>query len=65
MIFVFSRIDLLFCAQYQQGAAPIPKSVTRSRIKENIEIFDFNLTDEEMSSIESLAIGERVAAFSS
>lgn len=43
------------------GAVPIPKSVTKSRIAENFNIFNFKLTDEEMSSIESIATGERVA----
>ncbi|KAJ8680126.1 hypothetical protein QAD02_015913 [Eretmocerus hayati] len=46
---------------FQMGAAPIPKSVTDSRIKENFEIFDFNLTDEEMKSIKSIQNGIRVA----
>ena len=27
---------------------PLPKSVTLSRIEENADIFDFQLTDEEM-----------------
>ncbi|XP_003425364.1 1,5-anhydro-D-fructose reductase [Nasonia vitripennis] len=45
----------------QLGAIPIPKSVTKSRIKENFEIFDFSLTDEEINSIQSIATGERVA----
>lgn len=44
------------------GAAPIPKSVTKSRIKENFEIFDFNLTAEEMELIQSVETGDRVAA---
>lgn len=30
---------------------PIPKSVTQSRIKENINIFDFVLTAQEMETI--------------
>ncbi|XP_015112512.1 aldo-keto reductase family 1 member A1-A [Diachasma alloeum] len=48
---------------YQQGAAPIPKSVTESRIKENIDIFDFELTSEEMKTIESAGSGERMGSF--
>ena len=47
------------------GAAPIPKSVTKSRIKENIEIFDFELTPEEMKDIQSIETGTRVAAMAS
>ncbi|KAK3743904.1 hypothetical protein QZH41_008767 [Actinostola sp. cb2023] len=39
--------------QVQRGIPVLPKSVTPSRIKENLEVFDFKLTDEEMSTIES------------
>ncbi|XP_012539612.2 uncharacterized protein LOC105838526 [Monomorium pharaonis] len=48
---------------YQQGTVPIPKSVTKSRIKENMEIFDFTLTSDEMDAIRKLGTGERVAYF--
>ncbi|XP_003696050.2 aldo-keto reductase family 1 member A1-B [Apis florea] len=47
----------------QQGIAIIPKSVTPSRLKENINIFDFSLTSEEMASIATIATGQRVARF--
>ncbi|XP_058796886.1 uncharacterized protein LOC131667472 [Phymastichus coffea] len=46
----------------QMGAAPIPKSVTPLRIKENFDIFDFVLTEDEMHSIQSIQTGDRVAA---
>lgn len=49
--------------QLQLGVAPIPKSVTESRIKENFDIFDFNLTPEEMKVIEGMETGARVAPF--
>lgn len=49
----------------QNGAVPIPKSVTKSRIKENFEIFDFSLTPEEMQAIDKLGTGQRVALFES
>jgi 2,5-diketo-D-gluconate reductase A len=35
----------------QLGNVAIPKSVTPARIRENIEIFDFELSDEEMTAI--------------
>lgn len=38
----------------------IPKSVTPSRIRENSEIFDFELSREELSAISGLDAGERI-----
>lgn len=38
----------------------IPKSVTPSRIKENSEIFDFELTRDEVNAISGLDAGERI-----
>lgn len=45
------------------GAAPIPKSATESRIKENIEIFDFSFSESEMKDLISVGSGERVIPF--
>ncbi|XP_012172366.1 1,5-anhydro-D-fructose reductase isoform X1 [Bombus terrestris] len=47
----------------QQGIAIIPKTVTPSRLKENMNIFDFSLTNEEMASIAKLGTHQRVARF--
>lgn len=38
----------------QRGICAIPKSVSKSRIEENINIFDFKLSDEEMNKINGL-----------
>ena len=38
----------------QNNTLPLPKSVTSSRIKENTEIFDFNISDEDMKIINSM-----------
>ena len=38
----------------QSGFITIPKSVNPHRIKENFEIFDFELTEDEMKSVDAL-----------
>lgn len=43
----------------QLGTIVIPKSVTPARIRENIDVFDFTLTDEEMAAIAALDRGLR------
>ncbi|AZP21876.1 aldo/keto reductase [Streptomyces aquilus] len=43
----------------QLGNVVIPKSVTPSRIRENADVFDFALTDEEMTAIAGLDRGLR------
>ncbi|GAB3978357.1 aldo/keto reductase [Actinoallomurus acanthiterrae] len=44
----------------QIGNVVIPKSVTPSRIRENIEVFDFELSDDELAAIARLNRGERI-----
>ncbi|MEK5059593.1 glyoxal reductase [Paenibacillus sp. FSL H7-0326] len=46
----------------QQGAITIPKSVTPSRIEENADIFDFELTVMDMDTINGLNKNERFGA---
>jgi len=38
----------------QHGCVPIPKSVHRDRIYQNIDVFDFEISDEDMASIDNL-----------
>ena len=42
------------------GTVPIPKSATKSRILENIDIFDFKLTVEETAIMDSFHTGVRI-----
>lgn len=41
----------------QRGVVVIPKTVNKSRMEENINVFDFNLTDDEMNKISTLDTG--------
>jgi diketogulonate reductase-like aldo/keto reductase len=43
----------------QLGNVVIPKSVTPSRIKENLDVFGFTLSDEDIASLAVLDRGER------
>jgi diketogulonate reductase-like aldo/keto reductase len=48
--------------QIQHGIVTIPKSVTPSRIQENAQLFDFELTSAEMEAIDALNENRRVGA---
>lgn len=45
----------------QNGVIPIPKSSNEERIKANIDIFDFNLSNEDIKKIDSLNSNEDVS----
>ena len=42
---------------YQRGVVTIPKSIHKDRMEQNISIFDFSLTEEEMEKISTLDEG--------
>uniref|UniRef100_A0A8C7ZTK2 Aldo-keto reductase family 1 member D1 n=1 Tax=Oryzias sinensis TaxID=183150 RepID=A0A8C7ZTK2_9TELE len=52
----YSKTTAQVCLRFnvQRGVVVIPKSFTSARIKENFDIFDFCLSDEEMKAIEGL-----------
>jgi 2,5-diketo-D-gluconate reductase A len=44
----------------QLGNIAIPKSVTPDQIRENLNVFDFSLDDDEMRQISHLSNGQRI-----
>lgn len=52
-----------FPLQVDNGVIPIPKSVTKTRISENIDIFDFKLTEDEIKLIDTFNKNERTINF--
>ncbi|MGL4972767.1 MAG: aldo/keto reductase [Culicoidibacterales bacterium] len=44
----------------QKGFIPMPKSITPSRIASNFDVFDFELSAEDMCAIDGLNTGERI-----
>lgn len=46
----------------QRGVVCIPKSVTPSRIQQNLNVFDFSLSEEDTKSIESFNHNKRFIA---
>lgn len=48
---------------YQIDSVPVPKSSNETRILQNISIFDFELTDEEMKFMDGFNTGQRTVPF--
>lgn len=48
-----SEAQVLIRWSLQKGFIPLPKSVTPERIKSNADVYSFELTDEEMASLET------------
>jgi len=49
-----SNAQILLRWSLQHGVIPIPKSIHRERIKENINVFDFELSEEDMVRLDGL-----------
>jgi diketogulonate reductase-like aldo/keto reductase len=52
-----SVAQVVLCWLTQRGVIAIPKSVRAERMAENIDVFDFRLTDEQMARIATLDTG--------
>lgn len=48
--------------QVDRGLIPIPKSVTPSRIQQNVDIFDFSLTPGDIEKIDAFNLDRRVVS---
>lgn len=46
---------------FQRGVLTIPKSVHKERMKENLDIFDFQLSEEDMAAIAAMDTGRGLA----
>jgi diketogulonate reductase-like aldo/keto reductase len=55
-----SAFQVVLRWDFQQGIATIPKSVQPDRIKSNADIFDFELTDEEIRKINQMDRNHRI-----
>lgn len=55
--------QILIKFQVQRGIIVIPKSVSKERIKSNKEVFDFEMTAEEISALEAMGRNYRTCLF--
>ena len=55
-----SSAQVLIRWSLQHGLVPIPKSVRKERIEENIDVFDFELSDTEMEQLNNLSNETRI-----
>ena len=58
---LISNTANLYCLINRKGFVPLPKSDTPSRIKENFEVFDWSLSDEQMQTLDGLDQGPQGA----
>ncbi|WP_208008486.1 aldo/keto reductase [Agromyces protaetiae] len=54
-----TRAQVMLRWHLQQGRQAIPKSVRPERLRENFDVFDFELSDDELAAIDGLETGQR------
>lgn len=52
-----TTVQIILRWHYQRGVVTIPKTIHQNRMTENLDIFDFTLTEKEMESIGGMDIG--------
>jgi diketogulonate reductase-like aldo/keto reductase len=55
-----TSVQIVLRWDLQHEVVTIPKSVHKQRIVENAQIFDFELSDEDMAAIDTLNEGRRI-----
>jgi len=55
-----TTVQVVLRYSVDRGLIPIPKSVTPSRIQQNVDIFDFRLTPEDIEKIDAFNLDRRV-----
>ncbi|XP_055838469.1 1,5-anhydro-D-fructose reductase-like [Episyrphus balteatus] len=62
----YNKTPAQICLRYliQIGTVPIPKSVSKKRIEENFQAFDFKLSEEDVKIIDQYNTNERMIPFS-
>jgi len=55
-----SPAQILLRYQVDRGVIVIPKSVNKNRLQQNINIFDFTLTKEDLATLDSFDCGGRL-----
>jgi len=56
-----SKVQIVLRWHMQRGVIPIPKSSNKHRIKENIDVFDFEICSDDMKRINKLDEGDNVS----
>jgi diketogulonate reductase-like aldo/keto reductase len=51
---------LIITLQIQHGTVPIPKSSNKKRLQENIDIFNFELSEQDVAAIDGLNRNTRI-----